>query len=185
MSPNSPVALELLDGTSRDRDTSAVRKVLQFGKRLVREQPLGALGGVICLLFLFAGVFASVLAPYGYDQIDPVNRLHPPSWAVPLGTDNLGRDMLSRVLYGARLSVIIALSSAALATVISTVIGIVSGYMGGATDMIIQRFVDAWMSFPDLIVLIVMVSVFGPGMVNIVVTLLILTPLIGARMVMG
>jgi peptide/nickel transport system permease protein len=185
MSPNPPVALELLDADSRERELGVPTKLVRFGKRLLREQPLGAAGGVICLAFLFAGVFASALAPYAYDQIDPVNRLHPPSWAFPLGTDNLGRDMLSRVLYGARLSVIIALSSAALATVISTIIGIVSGYLGGATDMIIQRFVDAWMSFPDLIVLIVMVSVFGPGMVNIVVTLGLLFGIGGSRIVRG
>ena len=185
MSPNPPVALELLDAEAPEREVGAATKLVRFAKRLVREQPLGALGGAICLLFLFSGVFASSLAPYSYDQIDPINRLHPPSWAFPLGTDNLGRDMLSRVLYGARLSVIIAISSAALATVISTILGIVSGYLGGATDMIIQRFVDAWMSFPDLVVLIVMVSVFGPGMVNIIVTLGLLFGIGGSRIVRG
>ena len=75
--------------------------------RLFREKPLGAVGGVVFLLFLFCGVFADLLAPYGMNQISPLNRLKPPSWQFPFGTDNLGRDMLSRCLYGAQLSVII------------------------------------------------------------------------------
>ena len=75
--------------------------------RLFREKPLGAAGAVVFVLFLFCGLFADVLAPYGMNQISPLNRLRPPSWAFPFGTDNLGRDMLSRCLYGAQLSVII------------------------------------------------------------------------------
>jgi peptide/nickel transport system permease protein len=74
---------------------------------------------VICVIFLFCGIFADWLAPYGYNQISPINRLKPPSERFWLGTDNLGRDMLSRCLYGAQLSVIIGLSAAALATVVS------------------------------------------------------------------
>ncbi len=89
--------------------------------RLFREKPLGAVGAVFCLIFLFAGIFADVLAPYGYNQIMPINRMKPPSWQFWFGTDNLGRDIFSRVLYGARLSVIIGLSAAAIATVISLV----------------------------------------------------------------
>ena len=142
---------------------------LSFLGRLFRDKPLGAFGFVICVIFLFCGVFADVLAPYGYNQISPINRLKPPSEKFWLGTDNLGRDMLSRCLYGAQLSVIIGLSAAALATVVSIFIGIVSGYLGGKFDMIMQRFVDAWMSFPDLIILIVVVSVVGPGMGPVIV----------------
>ena len=84
-----------------------VSPTLRFIGRLFREKPLGAVGGVVFLLFLFCGIFADVLAPYGINQINPINRLKPPSWAFPFGTDNLGRDMLSRCIYGAQLSVII------------------------------------------------------------------------------
>ena len=73
-----------------------------FVVRLVREKPLGAVAGAIFMLFLFCGVFADSLAPYGMNQISPINRLKPPSWQFPFGTDNLGRDMLSRCLYGAQ-----------------------------------------------------------------------------------
>jgi peptide/nickel transport system permease protein len=151
--------------------------------RLFREKPLGAAGGIVCLLFLFCGIFASVLAPHGFNEIAPLQRLKPPSWSFPLGTDNLGRDMLSRCLYGARLSVIVSASAAALATFISLLIGVVTGYLAGRVDMLTQRFVDAWMSFPDLVILIVVVSVFGPGMSTIIVTLGLLFGIGGSRIV--
>ncbi|SEO93247.1 peptide/nickel transport system permease protein [Rhodospirillales bacterium URHD0017] len=158
---------------------------LSFIGRLFRDKPLGAFGFVICVFFLFCGIFADVLAPYGYNQISPINRLKPPSAQFWLGTDNLGRDMLSRCLYGAQLSVIIGLSAATLATVVSVLIGIVSGYLGGKFDMIMQRFVDAWMSFPDLIILIVVVSVVGPGMGPVIVLLGLLYGIGGSRIIRG
>lgn len=151
--------------------------------RLFRHKPLGAAGGVVCLLFLLAGIFADQLAPYGFNQINPIQRLKPPSWDFPLGTDNLGRDMLSRCLYGARLSVIVAISGASLATTISVLLGVISGYLGGWVDMTLQRFVDAWMSFPGLVILIVVVSVFGPGMTTIIGTLGLLFGIGGSRIV--
>ena len=158
---------------------------MRFIARLFRDKPLGAFGFVICVIFLFCGLFADLLAPYGYNQISPLNRLKPPSEKFWLGTDNLGRDMLSRCLYGAQLSVIIGLSAAALATVVSVFIGIVSGYIGGKLDMVMQRFVDAWMSFPDLIILIVVVSVVGPGMGPVIVILGLLYGIGGSRIIRG
>src|SRR5690606_22152139 len=167
-------------------DVVAVRRpnaVLGFVRRLFREKPLGAFGAIIFLVFLFCGIFADLIAPYGMNQISPLNRLKPPSWQFPFGTDHLGRDTLSRTIYGAQLSVIIGISGAALATVISVVIGIVSGYVGGRTDMITQRGVDAWMSFPDLVILIVVVSVLGPGMPQIIGTLGLLFGIAGSRII--
>lgn len=159
--------------------------VLHFIGRLFREKPLGAAGAVVFVLFLFCGLFADALAPYGMNQINPINRLKPPSFAFPFGTDNLGRDMLSRCLYGAQLSVIIGFCAAGIATIISVVLGIVSGYLGGKFDLVLQRFVDAWMSFPDLIILIVVVSVVGPGMPQIIVTLGLLLGIAGSRIIRG
>ena len=154
-----------------------------FVRRLFRDKPLGAAGGLVFVLFLVCGIFADVIAPHGMNDISPLSRLKPPSLEYPFGTDNLGRDMLSRCLYGAQLSVIIGLSAAALATVISVVIGIVTGYLGGKVDMVAQRFVDAWMSFPDLIILIVIVSVLGPGMPQIIGTLGMLLGIAGSRII--
>ena len=158
---------------------------MTFVLRLLREKPLGFAGAVVFVLFLFCGLFADVLAPHGFNQISPLNRMKPPSWQFPFGTDNLGRDVLSRCLYGARLSVIIGFCAATLATVLSASIGIVCGFLGGKTDLITQRFVDAWMSFPDLIILIVVVSVLGPGMIQIIVILGLLLGIAGSRIVRG
>jgi len=163
--------------------TGWAEAALALVKRLFREKPLGAAGAVICLIFLFCGVFADWLAPYGVNEISMMMRLQPPSWAHPFGTDNLGRDMLSRCLYGAQLSVIIGLSAATLATAVSVVIGILSGYLGGKFDLIVQRMVDAWMSFPDLVILIVVVSVLGPGSWQIIGTLGLLLGVGGSRII--
>ncbi len=157
--------------------------VSDFAIRLVREKPLGAAGAVICLIFLFAAIFADVVAPYGFNQIMPMNRMKPPSWQFWFGTDNLGRDIFSRTLYGARMSVIIGLSAAVLATIISTVVGITTGYFGGWFDMLVQRFVDAWMSFPELVVLIVVVAVVGPGMLPVIVILGCFLGIAGSRII--
>jgi len=152
-------------------------------KRLFRDKPLGATGGAVLLFMLLCGVFANLLAPYGFNEIDMLERLKAPSWEHWFGTDNLGRDVLSRCLYGARLSVIIGCSAAGLSTVISILIGVTSGYLGGRFDMVMQRFVDAWMSFPGLIILIVVVSVFGPGMLQTILTLGVLLGIDGSRIV--
>jgi len=160
-------------------------RVANFFIRLFREKPLGAAGLVIFVLFLLCGIFADLLAPYGMNQISMSNRLKPPSARFWLGTDHLGRDMLSRMLYGAQLSVIIAFAAATLATVISVVVGIVTGYLGGKVDMTTQRLVDAWMSFPELIILIVVVSVLGPGMWQVIFVLGLTFGIGGSRIVRG
>jgi peptide/nickel transport system permease protein len=156
---------------------------IHFIVRLFRDKPLGAAGGVVFVLFLFCGLFADVLAPYGMNQISPRTRLMAPSWTHWFGTDNLGRDMLSRCLYGAQISVIIAFTTATLATFLSVAVGIITGYLGGKIDLIVQRFVDAWMSFPDLIILIVVVSVLGPGIPQIIFTLGCLLGIAGSRII--
>jgi peptide/nickel transport system permease protein len=159
--------------------------IVAFNLRMFREKPLGAIGGVIFFVFLFCGVFADVLAPYGVNETDMFHRLESPSLDFPMGTDHLGRDVLSRILIGAQLSMIVGFLAAGLATVISIVLGIVSGYVGGKTDMLIQRFVDAWMTFPDLVLLIVVISIVGPGIPQIVIILGLLYGIAGSRIVRG
>ena len=156
-----------------------------FLQRLIRTKPLGAAGGAVFVLFLFCGIFANYLAPYGINDTSLLHRLEPPSWAFPLGTDHLGRDMLSRILVGAQLSMAVSFIAAGLATIISIVLGLLSGYMGGKVDMLIQRFVDAWMTFPDLVLLIVVISIVGPGVLQIAITLGLLYGIAGSRIVRG
>lgn len=159
--------------------------MMSFLNRLRRDKPLGAVGAAIFALFLCCGLFADFLAPYGMNDTDIVVGLSSPSIEHWLGTDHLGRDVLSRILLGAQLSMVIGLLAAGLATVISIVIGVVSGYFGGKVDLVMQRFVDAWMTFPDLVLLIVVVSIVGPGATQITIILGFLYGIAGSRIVRG
>lgn len=159
--------------------------IVEFHQRLYRSKPLGAFGGVVFSVFLLCGIFADLLAPYGMNETNMFNSLQAPSFNYLMGTDHLGRDVFSRILYGAQLSVIVGFLAAGLATVISIVIGIITGYFGGKTDMLIQRFVDAWMTFPDLVLLIVVVSIVGPGTTQIILILGCLYGIAGSRIIRG
>lgn len=160
-------------------------RFIAFNRRLVREKPLGAVGGAVFLLFLLAGALADVIAPFGLNETDMLRRLEAPNLAHWFGTDHLGRDVFSRILMGAQLSMIVGLMAAGLATVVSIALGVLSGYLGGRIDMLIQRFVDAWMTFPDLVLLIVVVSIVGPGVPQIVLILGLLYGIAGSRIVRG
>ena len=149
--------------------------------RLVKEKPLGTVGAVITLLLLLTGIFADFLAPYGMNQIHRADFLSPPSARFWLGTDNLGRDVLSRVIFGARVSVIVGLAATALATVI----GLLSGYIGGKFDLIGQRFVDTVMSLPALILLMAVISIIGPGMWPVTFMLGVVWGIGGSRTIRG
>ena len=153
--------------------------------RLVREKPLGMVGGVITLLLLFTGIFADFLAPYGMNELHTADMLAAPSARFWLGTDNLGRDILSRVIFGARISVIVGLAASILATVLDLIIGVVSGYIGGKLDLIVQRFVDAWLCFPGLIILMVAISIIGPGLWQVIIVIGISWGIGGSRMLRG
>lgn len=140
--------------------------------KLVKRKPLGTFGAIVVLVMFLTGIFADVLAPYGFKEIHLANRLSPPGEAgFVLGTDGVGRDMLSRVIYGARVSMIIGLVATTISVVISSLIGVLSGFSGGKVDLIIQRFVDAWMCFPWLILMITIMSLVGTGMYQLVLVL--------------
>jgi peptide/nickel transport system permease protein len=140
-------------------------------KRLIQEKPLGAFGALVVLVFLLLGIFANKIAPYGYNAMDLAARLSPPSATHLLGTDNLGRDMLSRIIYGARISMFVGLGVAAIGTVLCVIIGTVSGYCGGAVDFVIQRFMDSWMCLPALVVVLTVIAIIGPGLLPVIIVL--------------
>jgi peptide/nickel transport system permease protein len=152
-----------------------------FLKRLVKEKPLGTVGGILVLILLLAGIFADVIAPYEYADVHPVDRLLPPSSTYILGTDGAGRDMFSRIVYGARISMIVGLSATALYTVVSTAIGLTSGYIGGKFDIILQRFVDAWLCFPGMVIYLIVMNLIGAGMLQIILVLGIGSGIGGSR----
>lgn len=165
--------------------TRRSRPFRDFLVRLVRDKPLGAAGAGVFLFFALAALFAGVLAPYGVNETSLYRRLQAPSWEFPFGTDHLGRDMLSRILIGGQLSMTVAVLTSGLATLVSLAIGMTAGYFGGRVDMVTQRFVDAWMIFPDLILLVVVISVLGPGVPQIIIVLGLLYGIGGSRIVRG
>ena len=139
--------------------------------RLVKEKPLGTVGGVIVLVLLIVGIFADLLAPYGFNEIILADRLGAPSPKHLLGADNLGRDLLSRIIFGARISMYVGLGGSTLDAIVATLIGIISGFFGGKTDIIIQRFVDAWMCFPSLFLFLTVMAILGPGLGQVILIL--------------
>lgn len=153
--------------------------------RFVRQKPLGALGGVIVIAMLVMTVFAEQIAPYAYDETIRGARMKPPSAAHWLGTDNLSRDMWSRIVYGARVSVTVGFATIALGIAVATAIGVSSAYFGGAYDLIVQRLVDAWLSFPYLIIILSVMAVLGPGRVNLIISVAIIAAATNSRVIRG
>ncbi len=157
--------------------------LVDFFVRLVREKQLGVLGGVIVLIVLLGSIFAGVLAPYGMNEISRMDRLAPASAEHLLGADQLGRDILSRLIYGARLSMIVGLAATTICVSVAALIGVPSGYFGGKFDIVMQRFVDAWMAFPGLLVLLTMMSFTGQGTLEVILVLGILFGIHNSRVV--
>ena len=133
---------------------------LLAARRFIRQKPLGALGAFLVIVFVFTAVFAEQIAPYPYDACQGCPVRVPPTNGFILGTDNLGRDMFSRIVWGARISVAVGFGAVLVGTGLATVFGILSGYFGGWFDLLLQRLIDIWISIPALILLIVMLSVF-------------------------
>jgi len=159
--------------------------LVNFLIRLVREKPLGTVGGIITLLLLLTGIFADFLAPYGMNETWVGDFLAPPSAKFWLGIDNVGRDVLSRVIFGARISVIVGLAGATLATIVSVIIGIVSGYFGGKLDLIVQRVIDAWMCIPSLILMMVIIAIIGAGIWQVIIVMGLTWGVTGSRLIRG
>ena len=154
-----------------------------FFIRLWTEKPLGSACGIIVLLLILVAIFADVLAPYGYLEIHLVDRLQGASARYLLGTDQLGRDFLSRLIYGARLSMLVGLSATTLNVVVAVLIGGTSGFLGGKLDLGVQRFVDAWMAFPTLLLLLTIMSILGRGLPQMILVLGISGGIGGSRVV--
>ena len=160
-------------------------RLADFFIRLVKKKPLGTAGGIIILMFIFVAIFADVLAPYPYIEIHLTDRFQGPSARYLLGTDQLGRDFLSRLIYGARLSLSVGMAATTLHVVVAVLIGGISGFFGGKLDLGVQRFVDAWMAFPGLLLLLTIMSIAGRGLLQIILVLGIAGGIGGSRVVRG
>jgi peptide/nickel transport system permease protein len=153
--------------------------------QMVRRKPLGTIGGTIVLVMLLSAVLADVLTPYGFAQTNLRERFIATSPSHWLGTDEIGRDVLTRLLYGARISLYVGFGATALGSVLAGALGIFSAYWGGRVDLLLQRVVDAWMAFPGLLILMSIMSLLGPSVVNITLVLGIAFGLQNSRIVRG
>lgn len=144
---------------------------LAFAARLFKEKPLGAVGAVIVLVMLAMAAFANWIAPFPYDEPHFSDALQGSSLTYLLGTDFIGRDLFSRLVHGARISITVALGSVALGSLLAALIGVTSGYLGGKYDTVAQRLVDAWMSVPPLLLLLFVMSILGPSALNVTLVL--------------
>ena len=170
--------------SSSDRVAERKRHSSQvdFWIRLIKEKPMGTVGAAITLVLVLTGVFANFLAPHGYNEVIGAPLLGP-STQFWLGTDNLGRDLLSRIIYGARISLIAGLAATLIGTLISVIIGVSCGYLGDKFDLIVQRFVDAWMCLPFLPLLMIVMSLIGAGMLQLILCLGIAGGFTNARLI--
>jgi peptide/nickel transport system permease protein len=163
-----------------------MKKRRLFGKRFKI-----AVGGAIVATAILAAVFAPLIAPWDPYQQDLMARLKPGFWsaqAAPghfLGTDNYGRDLLSRLIYGSRLSILVGVSSMLLSAMIGSAAGVIAGLRGGATEQVIMRFADAQMAFPDILLAILMVAAIGGNALNLILVLGISRWMVYARVVFG
>ena len=161
----------------------ALRRALATLARFARRKPFGAVGAVIILALLVMAVFAECIAPYAYDQQIAGARLRPPGRDFLLGTDNVSRDIFSRIVYGARVSVTVSFATVFLGNLLAAAVGITSGYFRGRYDIAVQRIVDAWQSFPYLIIILSLLAVMGPGMLNVILSLSILVAAAASRVI--
>ena len=149
---------------------SAGRLVMDAGpasRNFIKRRPLGGVSGIVILVLVVVALFAPQVA-----RTDPMAQhagriLEASSWEFWMGTDHLGRDVYSRLVHGARVSIIVGFTAVALGTSIGSLIGLVSGYQGGRFDLYVQRLVDAWIAFPGLVLILVLVSMLGPSLINV------------------
>jgi peptide/nickel transport system permease protein len=159
---------EALTQAAATRDTTSERA--RVWRRFVRYRP-GLVGlAVIGLLIIFA-VFAPLIAPHSPEAIDTSLRGAPPSATYPLGNDDVGRDILSRIIYGSRIALIVGLGATAIAVSVGVTIGATAGYFGGRVDFVLSRLVDTLMAFPLLALLLTLSAVFGPSLRNVVIVI--------------
>jgi len=156
-----------------DELPEAKRSTLDAVREFIRRQPLGTVGLMIVLVMFAAGAFADWIAPYDPEANDFSAMMEAPSWMHLLGTDQLGRDIFSRLVFGARTALIVGFTSAVVGGVIGLVLGVTSAYFGGWFDLLFQRVLDVLMAFPLIILALAVVAVFGTGVVNVIIAIIV------------
>lgn len=148
-----------------------------FKKMMKKSTRTAKFGMVIVIMWIVCAVFAPLLAPYGENDTDITKRMIPPAWEEKgsdehlLGTDEMGRDVLSRIIYGTRVSLIVGLMSVVVSLIIGTVLGLLAGYLGGWVDAVVMRIVDVMLSFPFIFLALCLMSVLGSSLTNVIIVL--------------
>ena len=158
-------------GRPRWAISSPMGRILGGLTRFGRRKPLGAIGLFTIITLVVAACFPRLIAPHAYDEIDILNRFQGPSMNHFFGTDNQGRDVFSRIVFGARTSVIIGFGVVLVAAVLSASIGTISGFYGGVVDIVIQRLIDIWQAFPGIVFVIFLLSIFETGTWTLIIAL--------------
>jgi len=151
----------------------------------IKRKPLGIASAVLIALLVLTAIFAEALSPYDPLAAQPEIRLAPPSWAHPFGTDDIGRDVLSRIIYGSRISLWVGLLAVGIGTLAGMVVGLVSGYWEGRTDLVLQRVMDAVQAIPGLILALAIVSVLTPSTTNAMLAIAVVIIPGNSRIVRG
>lgn len=139
----------------------------------LRKQPLGAFGAFLVLLMIFSAVFADIIAPFDPEENSFEHMLSPPSLQFLVGTDQFGRDIFSRIIYGARTALFVGFTCACVGATLGLVLGVASAFFGGKFDLIFQRVMDVFMAFPLIIMALAIVSIFGRGTENVILAITI------------
>ena len=154
-----------------EREITASGGVRGLCARLWRENKLAVFSAGVIALFALLALLAPLLTPYGFEQQDPLARLQPPSAAHWLGTDEVGRDVLTRMLYGSRVSLLVGVVPTALSMAAGAALGILAGFAGGRTDTVIMRLADIMLAFPSMLLAMVIMYTLGDGVMNIFLAL--------------
>jgi oligopeptide transport system permease protein len=168
--PASGTSLEVSDLLAAPPSAATSGLWRDAWRRLLRNK-LAVAGGITVALLCFVAIFANFLAPQSYTKANFGNIYEFPSRAFPLGTDQLGRDVLSRMIYGARVSMLVGLGSQVIVVLLGVPLGAIAGYVGGRTDILMTRFIDVMYAFPQLLFVILIMSMLGAGLVNIFIAL--------------
>jgi peptide/nickel transport system permease protein len=144
-------------------------------QRVFFQRKVVLFGLIILIILLITAIFAPLLAPYDHVKVNAAESLQKPSWDHLLGTDLKGRDSLSRLIYGSRTALMVGFGSVILAGIIGVSLGMIAGYVGGVTNMIIMRIMDALMGFPMILLALVIAAVLGSGILNVIIALSVAT----------
>lgn len=144
-------------------DSTGRRRFVRFWREFVRQRPLGTAGAVLIVIMLLAAAFAEVVAPYDPTELNFADLLLPPSPDHLLGTDNFGRDVFSRIIFGSRTALLVGFTASLVGCTLGLVLGVAGAYLGGRVDQIVQRLMDVLLSFPLIVIAIAVVAALGTG----------------------